>query len=612
MRPFVLPLLLSACGGPPDPAPAESSLVLKWEVDDTRFAGEPLERAELFTLAAADMDADGDPDLLFQRHHLARSELYENVDGQFVLLNPRDADLSGVFDNPGVPDLFAPLATMQADVVANGTPGLYVWHDENRGGLWRLQLLGSDATLRLRVNLPISELNGLDDATGLDAFSVEATVADGTAFSIGNDLVASQLVVEVLDGPLPMFVGRTMAPHTDARLELWKNDPHGVAWVDQLGGPERELFVTRGGLTGKLVAPQDPKQDQLFEWSDSGMAYVETAGLVPKDYCRGRQVTWIDVDADGVDELFLACTATANRLLDRDEQGVFTDVAESWGADGVEPEAFTWVDVDLDGRLDLVQNQTETLEVLLHRGDHFEAHPGSDFGLISPVPPANQQVAVFNPFTLQSFDFDRDGDLDVWASHFGDELSVAVLVNEDGVFVDRTKALGLDTATGFTSLVPVDVDLDGWVDFFSIDITGVTLYRNQRGEGFSAVEVPTALVDAVAADVDSDGRMDLVGQGPEAQHRVLFNRHEGGGDRVVVDVSAPLGSLVRGRYLDGSVQLLVHGGNTSRYSQVAEAIEFGSGSGGDRLLSVSLQRPGQAEEPVEPAPEGGGTIQLGS
>lgn len=55
----------------PSYVPAE----LGWEALDTVFEGDPLpDVPDVFTVVAADMDVDGDPDVIVNRHHLARTE----------------------------------------------------------------------------------------------------------------------------------------------------------------------------------------------------------------------------------------------------------------------------------------------------------------------------------------------------------------------------------------------------------------------------------------------------------------------------------------------------------------------------------------------------------
>ncbi|MBK7878520.1 MAG: VCBS repeat-containing protein [Planctomycetes bacterium] len=57
-----------------------------------------------------------------------------------------------------------------------------------------------------------------------------------------------------------------------------------------------------------------------------------------------------------------------------------------------------------------------------------------------------------------------------------------------------------------------DVDGDGWLDLFA----GGTVWRNRGGKGFTSVAAPAGLARALIADLDGDGKGDLVGFTPLA------------------------------------------------------------------------------------------------
>ena len=67
------------------------------------------------------------------------------------------------------------------------------------------------------------------------------------AFSVKTEQVTPRLHVRVsaASGAPPVFVGRDLTQHTDGEVELWKPDPHGMAWVDVEGSSRPEIFITR-------------------------------------------------------------------------------------------------------------------------------------------------------------------------------------------------------------------------------------------------------------------------------------------------------------------------------------------------------------------------------
>ena len=164
------------------------------------------EAHDVFDLLAADMDLDGDPDLFVNRHHRQRFELYENLGGRFRQINAPKIDASGLFDNRGIPNLFASQDEMLLRIREDGAVGLYVWHDTNRNGAWRFHFKGDEADaqaeipLFLRFNAPLTKIEELDkaDYKRANAYDLRITLREpGHTFGISLDEVTVQLRIEL-------------------------------------------------------------------------------------------------------------------------------------------------------------------------------------------------------------------------------------------------------------------------------------------------------------------------------------------------------------------------------------------------------------------------------
>ena len=391
--------------------------------------------------------------------------------------------------------------------------------------------------------------------------------------------VATQLA---LSASLPIFVGADLTP-VGERADLWKDDPHGIAWVNVRGTPPAELLITRGGLMGTLLPPHDPKVDRFFEYTGGDPLYGDVRTAMPAGYGRGRRVEWVDIDGDAVNELYIGNTESPNALLVADGAGGYTDIAEALGLDFMAADTFAWLDIDADGRDDLVFVNEAGFAVAHNRGNRsFEVAAGDALGLRFPEGSEPHQGGLFATLSLNVLDIDNDGRLDLWLSGHGQERKQALYRGTGEGFEDVTAALGLDAAPLANSIVFLDIENDGYVDAMTFGLGAVWLH-NEGGRRFTVEEVDPQwgvreFTRAVAVDADDDLRVDLVLVG----HRRMVARNEtrGGGGALRVWPRAsgndPVGTLVTAFYTSGMVRVQRYGSAlTTQYSQGLAPLHFG-------------------------------------
>ena len=560
---------------------------ISFELVTTAFEAPPPLQPVPFDVVSADMDLDGDPDILVNWHNLAPLELFENTGDGFTLLNPEGGDRAGLFENPGIPSLYAPTEEMLERIGAAARAGLFVWHDPNRRERWNFYVVpdGDVAGIELRGNGTLSVEADERFVRRAGEFDAELDFDVAARFQAGLAFVAAQLKVRA---SLPILVGPDLLPAGGNEISLWKDDPHGIAWVDVRGTPQPDIYVSRGGLMGNLLPPHDPKLDRFFEYSGGDPLYSDVRATIPADYGRGRRVEWIDIDADMANELYIGNTDTANSLLVAGPRGDYRDIADQVGLDIQNGDTFSWLDVDGDGLDDLVFVDADGFRFAHNLGGlRFDLRPGEDIGLVFPAGSEPDQDRLFATLSLNVLDYNSDGDLDLWLLGHGESRRHALYRGTDGGFTDVTVEVGLDQAFGATGLIPMDVDNDGYLDAITLGLDPLLLH-NDGGQRFEmsrfggdewGLKVYTR---GVAVDVDLDRRLDVVMMGD--RRLIARNTTSGAGSalRVVPRASGgdPVGTLVRAFYANGMVQAQRYGSaSTSQYSQGLVPLHFGIPAG---------------------------------
>lgn len=219
----------------------------------------------------------------------------------------------------------------------------------------------------------------------------------------------------------------------------------------------------------------------------SGLERVEWSSSV----CAG------DYDNDGLIDLFI--TAYGRNVLYRNRgNGHYEDVTaraglavdrDRWGA------GCTFVDYDRDGRLDLFVSNYLAIDLAT------APEPGANAGCTWKGLPVN-----CGPRGLPH------------------ETNLLYHNRGDGTFEDVSKPSGIASVTGRYSMTAVaaDFDEDGWPDIYvAADSTAAILYHNNHdgtftdvavtsGAAYNAQGAPQAGMGVAVADVDDDGRLDLL------------------------------------------------------------------------------------------------------
>jgi len=312
----------------------------------------------------------------------------------------------------------------------------------------------------------------------------------------------------------------TSAGIADARATL------SAAWADYDGDGDSDLLVG--------FAPGAQSLLKLYRNDGGHFTDVARETGVARDSGRVRQVSWVDYDADGDLDLFVAFRERANALY-RNDGGRFSDVAAQVGvADTRRTVGAVWFDADEDGDLDLYVGNMDgdANGLFVNDGGRF-----TDVAVAAGVAwggrePGNAMNGTVRPCAA---DVNNDGRIDLIAANYG--KNGLFLNRGGGRFSDASTEWNVAVDGRYDSCALADFDNDGWLDLYvNGTVTGGQNYRDYllRNTGTAFTDVTPENLKALQADhgvewgdFDRDGDEDLALTGTQAtgtgMHRVMRN-----------------------------------------------------------------------------------------
>lgn len=293
----------------------------------------------------------------------------------------------------------------------------------------------------------------------------------------------------------------------------------------------------------RLAVPHDFKfTDRLAE---TGITFqhhiVDDAGKTYKavHYDHGNGLAIADVDGDGLTDLYFVNQVGGSQLWKNQGERRFTDITDAAGVrvpDKIGVSA-SFADIDNDGDADLYVTTVRGGNQLFEnngKGQFRDITAAAGVGYVG-----HSSAAVF-------FDYDRDGLLDLFLVNVGrytsdavggvgyrffvgledafsghlfpDRAERSVLYHNDGRnhFTDVSQAMGLMDTSWSGDATPIDVNDDGWLDLYVLNMQGNDeYYENEGGKRFvqkSRQVFPRTSWGAMGVkvfDFNNDGRLDL-------------------------------------------------------------------------------------------------------
>lgn len=287
----------------------------------------------------------------------------------------------------------------------------------------------------------------------------------------------------------------------------------------------------------------------LYQNNGDG-TYTNQAASLGVNYSGNTHASiWGDFDNDGHIDLYLGNKNASNKLYHNNGDGSFTDITEAAGVGVVsDPRSMLVADVDRDGYLDIyVLNLFAENALLRNNGDLTFTDITMESGATDP------QLSMGAMF----FDYDNDGDPDLYLTHDGNQPNILYQNDGTGKFVDVSATSGTNYA-GFGMGVDFgDINNDGWLDIYFTNLYDNTLLLSNgdpNGTGevtFTDISDQAMVTDqgmgwgTTFLDYNNDGLQDIymVNDSYFSPLPNILYRNKGDNTFEIVSANSPLASM---------------------------------------------------------------------
>jgi len=484
-------------------------------------------------VSTADLDGDGDEDVLSASATDNKIAWYENTGGSF---SPQktittDANLAeSVYatdiDGDGDQDVLS---------ASNGDDKI-AWY-ENTGGSFSSQKIITTNTDGAN-SVYAADLDGDDDADVLSASWRDDKIA--WYENTGGSFSSQKIITTDADGAGSVYAA-DLDGDGDQDVLSASSGGDKIAWYENTGGSfsSQKVITTNVNTPHSVYATDldgDGDTDVLSaSFSDDKIAWYENTGgsfssqkIITTDADGAGSVYAADLDGDG-DPDVLSASASGNKVSAYDNQineegGFGGELTVSESAE--RPRSVHATDLDGDSEPDVLSASALDDKIAWYEN---QLSGSGGFGSQQVIVPFG---SVEDALSVHSADLDGDGDNDVLSASRNDD-KIAWYENTGVVSFSGQKVITTN-ADGPESVYAADLDGDGDQDVLSASISDnkVAWYENTGGS-FSSQKVITTNANTAqsvyAADLDGDGDHDVLSaSGGGSDGKIAWYENTGG------------------------------------------------------------------------------------
>ena len=242
----------------------------------------------------------------------------------------------------------------------------------------------------------------------------------------------------------------------------------GTYGIDLFHGGGGVSFVdyNSDGLDDLTFATNDG-QDVIF-FENTGDGFEEVIPPFVSNQYEQKQVIWIDYDNDGDKDLFISAYNGPNFLYQNDGNMNLSDVTASVGLPTISQETFgvTFADANMDGYLDFYQSNHGP-NGSSGAPNEFYIYDGNTSSYINVTVQSGTSNGSRLSFCSAFFDFDRDGDLDLYVANDKISQENTLYMNIGGAsYVDVSIPSNTNIAINAMNTAIGDYNNDGQFDIY--------------------------------------------------------------------------------------------------------------------------------------------------